>query len=115
MSLFAAFSRHPAAVDETYGEHFVFASGVGGRLMLAGLACLLHGIFPFLFERTGRPSSTSTTVSRAARGRGCIRSAPRNRRRADPPIRNLRQRYQAYSRANVSPMNFAYSPSFTAA
>ncbi|HEV8680517.1 MAG TPA: DUF6356 family protein [Stellaceae bacterium] len=53
MSPFTAFSRHPAAVGETYGEHFVFASGVGGRLMLAGLACLLHGIFPFLFERTG--------------------------------------------------------------
>jgi hypothetical protein len=48
-----AFTRHPAAVGETYGEHLIFASSVGGRLMLAGLACLLHGIFPFLFERTG--------------------------------------------------------------
>ena len=48
-----AFTRHPAAVGETYGEHLVFATGVGGRLMLAGIACLLHGIFPFLFERTG--------------------------------------------------------------
>jgi len=48
-----AFTRHPAAVGETYGEHLVFATGVGGRLMLAGVACLLHGIFPFLYERTG--------------------------------------------------------------
>ncbi|MGE0719595.1 MAG: DUF6356 family protein, partial [Alphaproteobacteria bacterium] len=30
-----------------------FASGVGGRMILAGCACILHGIFPFLFERTG--------------------------------------------------------------
>lgn len=48
-----AFTRHPAAVGETYGEHLAFAAGVGGRLMLAGIACLLHGVFPFLFERTG--------------------------------------------------------------
>jgi hypothetical protein len=48
-----AFTRHPAAVGETYGEHLVFASGIGSRLILAGAACLLHGIFPFLFERTG--------------------------------------------------------------
>ena len=48
-----AFTRHPAAVGETYGEHLVFATGVGGRMVLAGLACLLHGIFPFLFERAG--------------------------------------------------------------
>jgi len=53
MSPFTAFSRHPAAVGETYGEHLVFATGVGGRMMLAGFACLLHGIFPFLFERAG--------------------------------------------------------------
>ena len=53
MSPIAAFSRHPATVGETYGEHLVFASGVGGRMILAGLACLVHGIFPFLFERAG--------------------------------------------------------------
>ena len=53
MSLIAAFRRHPATVGETYGEHLAFASGIGGRLLLAGAACLLHGLFPFLFERTG--------------------------------------------------------------
>lgn len=53
MSLFAVFRRHPAAVGETYGEHFAFATGVGGRLLFAGLACMLHGLFPFLCERTG--------------------------------------------------------------
>jgi hypothetical protein len=53
MSMLDAFTRHPAAVGETYGEHFVFATGVGRRMILAGLACMMHGIFPFLFERTG--------------------------------------------------------------
>jgi len=48
-----AFTRHPATVGETYGEHLAFATGIGGRLILAGVACLLHGVFPFLFERTG--------------------------------------------------------------
>ncbi len=53
MSLTDAFTRHPAAVGETYGEHLAFATGFGGRMVLAGLACMLHGIFPFLFVRTG--------------------------------------------------------------
>lgn len=53
MSPLDAFTRHPAAVGETYGEHFVFATGVGKRMILAGLACMMHGVFPFLFERTG--------------------------------------------------------------
>lgn len=53
MSLTGAFTRHPAAVGESYGRHLAFATGVGGRMVLAGLACMLHGIFPFLFQRTG--------------------------------------------------------------
>ena len=65
-----AFTRHPAAVGETYGEHLAFATGVGGRLMLAGIACLLHGIFPFLFERTG----SRTIIDLHARVTGGARS-----------------------------------------
>lgn len=48
-----AFTEHPAAVGETYGEHLVQASRFGGRMILGGIACLLHGIFPFLFVKTG--------------------------------------------------------------
>ena len=66
-----AFTRHPAAVGETYGEHLVFATGVGGRLVLAGIACLLHGIFPFLFERTG----SRTIIALHARVTGGARAA----------------------------------------
>jgi len=53
MALLRQFTRHPATVGETYSEHFAFATGVGGRMVIAGLACMVHGIFPFLFERTG--------------------------------------------------------------
>lgn len=47
------FTEHPESVGETYPEHFMVASSFGVPMILAGIACLLHGIFPFLFEKTG--------------------------------------------------------------
>jgi len=47
------FTAHPASVDETYAEHMAVASSFGLRLLGAGVACLIHGIFPFLFVKTG--------------------------------------------------------------
>ena len=47
------FTSHPAAVGESYTEHLATATGFGGRMILAGIACMLHGIFPFLFVTTG--------------------------------------------------------------
>jgi len=47
------FTDHPEAVGETYGEHFVVASSFGSRMIVAGIACMLHGVFPFLFVTTG--------------------------------------------------------------
>ena len=44
---------HPHSVDETYGEHFAVATGFGLRMILGGCACLIHGLLPFLFVRTG--------------------------------------------------------------
>jgi hypothetical protein len=46
------FHDHPASVGETYGEHFVVASGFSVRLLGAGLMCLVHAFLPFLFKRT---------------------------------------------------------------
>ena len=51
--MLAAFTRHPQSVGETYGEHFIFASSFGLRMLSGGFACLVHGLFPFLFVRTG--------------------------------------------------------------
>ncbi|APE28086.1 DUF6356 family protein [Aurantiacibacter gangjinensis] len=48
-----AFTAHPASVGESYGEHLVTASRFAFRLIAAGLACLVHAIFPFMFIKTG--------------------------------------------------------------
>lgn len=47
------FSRHPSSVGETYLQHLGSAARFGIQLFAAGTACFLHGLFPFLFERTG--------------------------------------------------------------
>jgi hypothetical protein len=47
------FTEHPASVGETYGQHFAHATGFGLRMIAGGLACMLHGLLPFLFVRTG--------------------------------------------------------------
>jgi hypothetical protein len=48
-----AFTKHPASVNETYLEHLGTASYFAFRMVGAGCACLLHGLFPFLFVTTG--------------------------------------------------------------
>jgi hypothetical protein len=53
MDLLRAFTEHPAAVNESYGVHLRRALGFGTRMVLAGIACLVHGFLPFLFVRTG--------------------------------------------------------------
>lgn len=53
MNILRAFIEHPAAVGESYFGHLMQASAFGLRMLWAGVACLLHGIFPFLFVTTG--------------------------------------------------------------
>jgi hypothetical protein len=53
MNLIRAFTEHPASVDESYGEHLFRAVCFGTRMMWAGFACVVHGVLPFLFVRTG--------------------------------------------------------------
>ncbi|HZT20373.1 MAG TPA: DUF6356 family protein [Dongiaceae bacterium] len=50
---FKAFTEHPASVGESYGQHLAAASRFGIGMILGGLACLVHGLLPFLFVRTG--------------------------------------------------------------
>ena len=47
------FTAHPDSVGESYWQHLGVAGSFGGRMLLAGLACLLHGLLPFLFVKTG--------------------------------------------------------------
>ena len=46
------FTAHPHSVGETYLEHALFACRYGARMTLGGIAAVLHGIFPFLFQTT---------------------------------------------------------------
>lgn len=47
------FTDHPKSVGETYSEHFFAATSFGIPMITAGVACVLHGVFPFWFEKTG--------------------------------------------------------------
>jgi hypothetical protein len=53
VNLIRAFTDHPASVGESYSEHLLRAVYFGTRMVFAGVACLLHGVLPFLFVRTG--------------------------------------------------------------
>lgn len=46
------FTDHPASVDESYGEHLLFALRFSLKLFGAGFAALIHALLPFLFEKT---------------------------------------------------------------
>jgi len=45
------FLRHPASVDETYGEHAAFAFGFSMKLFAAAGAAFIHALIPCLFEK----------------------------------------------------------------
>ena len=53
MDLQNPFTAHPATVSETYTEHLRFASATGLWMILGGLACILHGLFPFTCTTVG--------------------------------------------------------------
>jgi hypothetical protein len=53
MDLQRLFTEHPASVGETYRQHMARAAWFGVRMVLAGMACLVHAALPFLFVRTG--------------------------------------------------------------
>ncbi|NQZ46188.1 MAG: hypothetical protein HRT63_01480 [Erythrobacter sp.] len=52
-SLRKAFTEHPESIGESYFEHLGHASSFGWRMVVGGCACFLHGLFPFLFVKTG--------------------------------------------------------------
>jgi hypothetical protein len=58
VNLIRTFTEHPASVGESYTEHLLRAMYFGTRMMFAGIACLVHGVLPFLFVRTGSRAIT---------------------------------------------------------
>ncbi|HEX4333691.1 MAG TPA: DUF6356 family protein [Usitatibacter sp.] len=63
------FTFHPRSVGESYLEHGLFACRYGAKMTAGGVAALLHGVFPFLFQTTGsritRELNASLEESRA--------------------------------------------------
>ena len=62
------FTRHPREIGESYGAHFGTAFGFGLKMVGGGIACMIHAICPFLFERTGSETvrSLNATLCRRA-------------------------------------------------
>lgn len=54
------FTEHPEEQGETYSEHCCFAVRCGLKLILAGLAAVTHGVFPFLFTTTASELANNT-------------------------------------------------------
>jgi hypothetical protein len=75
MNLLRSFTEHPASVGETYLEHLAHAGCFGVRMIAAGVACLVHALLPFLFERTGSVAITELNDRMIV-----------NRRSAAPPL-----------------------------
>lgn len=46
-------TRHLKSVDESYVQHGRHALGFAVHMFVGSLACLLHALCPFLFQRTG--------------------------------------------------------------
>jgi hypothetical protein len=47
------FTDHPRSIGVTYFEHMKFAALYSAKMFLGGIACLIHAIFPFVFQKTG--------------------------------------------------------------
>jgi hypothetical protein len=58
MVLERLFTEHPQSVGETYFEHQRQAFSFGGTMVIAGFACILHGLLPAICCRTGSRAVT---------------------------------------------------------
>ena len=45
--------EHPNEVNETYFQHIRIAFKIGYTLLVTGVFCLIHGLIPSLFKKTG--------------------------------------------------------------
>jgi hypothetical protein len=54
-----SFTEHPRSIGESYFEHLCSAWHFSRYMLLGSLACFIHGLFPFLFVRTGSSMITA--------------------------------------------------------
>lgn len=69
------FLDHPRSVDETYIEHMGVASRFGATMIAGGIACMIHGLVPAWFSRTGSSTVKSLYDQLKARQPGAPRAA----------------------------------------
>jgi Family of unknown function (DUF6356) len=62
------FTAHPDALNESYGEHMRHAMSYSGRLFAASFCAFMHGLFPFLFEKTASNAIRTMYAEMTARG-----------------------------------------------
>lgn len=60
--------NHLRSCNESYFKHLLFAGRTGSTMILAGLACVAHGILPSLFETTGSRTVKSLATRFSHRG-----------------------------------------------
>ena len=63
------FVDHPRSLGESYWEHQTNATRFGATLIAAGIACLVHGVVPGFFPRTGSSTVASLYGQMRARAR----------------------------------------------
>ncbi|OGT42558.1 MAG: hypothetical protein A3F42_00700 [Gammaproteobacteria bacterium RIFCSPHIGHO2_12_FULL_37_34] len=56
------FTLHPDSLGETYFQHFKFAFKFGVYMLIGGLACIVHAIFPFVFEKAASNFLLTMTI-----------------------------------------------------
>jgi hypothetical protein len=62
------FMAHPEALNESYGQHMGHAMSYSGRLFAASFCAFVHGLFPFLFEKTASNAIKAMHAEMMARG-----------------------------------------------
>ncbi len=70
------FTEHPESIGETYFQHLKHALCFGLKMAIGGIACMIHAIFPFLFQKTGSRaleelhSKFAKRANKSANGKG---------------------------------------------
>jgi hypothetical protein len=61
------FTDHPRAIGETYTQHARTALSFGARMVVGGVACMVHAVLPGVFVKTA--SRTVVQLDAEMRGR----------------------------------------------
>ncbi|MEJ6611294.1 MAG: DUF6356 family protein [Paracoccaceae bacterium] len=62
------FLNHPRAVEESYGEHAIFAGRFAAQLFIAAVCALIHDLIQGVFEKTASKIVARLYAQTAGRG-----------------------------------------------